>query len=78
MERLADQDRDTSRQRSMAAHPAGSARRRCDDGTVLAEYGLTLVVVGTIAGIFLRFLNGGAMLDLLTDVLGQARSLVGL
>lgn len=50
---------------------------RCEDGSLVTEYGLLAVVAATISGVVIQWATGGALVTLFNALLQQARSLVG-
>lgn len=57
---------------SRAPRPAPTDER----GSMVSEYGLVAVLGATIAGIAISWAKGGAVVGLLTAVLGQLRAVV--
>lgn len=59
---------------------AASVRRPRDtsqDGSLVTEYGLLVVVAATIAGVVIQWATNGALVRLFNALLSQARALVG-
>lgn len=81
-----------ARRRAIQAHPAGRSRRtgprtsrdrtivalRRQDGSMTTEYGLLVVVGATLASLVVRWASGGAVFELLDDILQSAGRLLGL
>lgn len=51
---------------------------RRQDGSMTTEYGLLVIVGATLASLVVRWASGGAVFELLDDVLQSAGSLLGL
>lgn len=69
---------------STAAHPAGKARLRVvpdladEAGSLVAEYGLLVVLGATITMLATKWAAGGAIWNLFGSVLDRAKVLVGM
>jgi len=58
-------------------HAEISRRRDDEDGSLVTEYGLLVVVAATVAGVIIQWASGGALVTLFNALLRQARGLVG-
>ena len=71
-----------ARARAMANHPsalASAVTRFADEaGSVIAEYGLLIVLAATVAMLAIKWATGGAVFDLFGAIMTKVRAVAGL
>lgn len=57
--------------------PTGDPSVGCQEGSLLTEYGLLALVGAAVAGVLIRWANGGAITGFFDGLLTSARGMVG-